>query len=132
MSDDKDLEDLEDEIGTELTGKPGAASARVTRSQWEECCVLWQSGKSDIKDLARRYSIQLNTLRRRFKNAGAVKGSRFTPYRQGEYPALQGGAEHTAVSKANVSWAAVAAAVPAGSFASRAPASTLSSWRELK
>lgn len=90
--DDEDFEEIEREIEaassaetTPETEEPAPSgmtptganpSRRLSRKEWEECVILWESGKYTLDELARRVGIKTNTLQQRMKAAGIIKGSR--------------------------------------------------------
>lgn len=72
MSDD-DISDLEKELeGASEPPKP----RRLTPAEWEQIKKLWEFGTVTLGDLEARFGIRKDTIQKRLKEEGIVKGSR--------------------------------------------------------
>lgn len=77
MSDE--LDDLESEleetapVKKALSGSPGK---RLTPAEWEEVKTLWELGTVTLAELQDRFGVRSDTLQKRLKGEGVVKGAR--------------------------------------------------------
>lgn len=72
MSEER-IEEVAEEVSP--VKKKRKASRRLTSAEWGECGALWESGQYTLTMLSERYSIAPESISRKMKQNGYVKGS---------------------------------------------------------
>lgn len=77
-----DLEALEGELDAAGGDAGRVDRARLTDAEWERVKALWESGTVKLRELAEEFGVRIDSLQKRLKAEGVVKGAR--AYEQGE------------------------------------------------